>query len=95
MIRAILLTVFLAVVPVLLAAEAARVVGVIDGDTITIVRGGRQERIRLYGIDAPETRQAYSRVSTKTLGEMLRGKTVAVETVETDRYGRSVARAAK
>lgn len=91
MIRAILLVLLFAAAPAW-AAESARVVGVLDGDTITIVRAGRQERIRLYGIDAPENRQAYSRASAKTLGEMLRGKTVAVEAMETDRYGRTVAR---
>jgi micrococcal nuclease len=48
--------------PVLLAAcpacgsdYAARVVGIGDGDTITVLRDRKQVRIRLHGIDAPET----------------------------------------
>lgn len=36
------------------AAEAARIVGVIDGDTVDIDWEGRRERVRLLGIDAPE-----------------------------------------
>jgi len=32
-----------------------KVVGVSDGDTITVMHHGTGERIRLYGIDCPET----------------------------------------
>lgn len=37
-------------------ADTASVVRVIDGDTLKITIGGRQESIRLIGIDAPESR---------------------------------------
>lgn len=37
-------------------ADTASVVRVIDGDTLKISLGGRQESIRLIGIDAPESR---------------------------------------
>jgi len=36
---------------------AATVVAVIDGDTIDVRIGGRQERVRLIGIDTPETKK--------------------------------------
>ena len=36
---------------------AGRVVGVVDGDTLTILDGSRQVRVRLWGIDAPERGQ--------------------------------------
>lgn len=36
-------------------ASNALVVGVVDGDTIDVVIEGRRERIRLIGIDTPET----------------------------------------
>ncbi len=36
-----------------------RVVGVADGDTITVLHNGQGERIRLHGIDCPEKRQAF------------------------------------
>ncbi len=38
-----------------------RVVGVSDGDTITVLHNGKGERIRLHGIDCPEKRQAFDR----------------------------------
>ncbi len=42
-----------------LAADfTGRVVGVSDGDTITVMLNGQGERIRLHGIDCPEKRQA-------------------------------------
>jgi len=43
-----------------LAADfTGRVVGVSDGDTITVLHNGKGERIRLHGIDCPEKRQAF------------------------------------
>ena len=36
-------------------AEPARVVAVVDGDTVEVAVGGRTERVRLLGIDTPET----------------------------------------
>ena len=35
--------------------EAARVVRVVDGDTLIVNRGGGNERVRLIGINAPES----------------------------------------
>lgn len=37
------------------ATETARVVRVVDGDTIVIDRGGGNERVRYLGIDTPES----------------------------------------
>jgi micrococcal nuclease len=36
-------------------AMAARVVTVVDGDTIEVAAGSRRERVRLLGVDTPET----------------------------------------
>lgn len=36
-------------------AGAAEVVGVVDGDTIVVRLGGAEERVRLLGIDTPES----------------------------------------
>ncbi len=44
--------------PALAADFTGRVVGVSDGDTITVLHNGKGERIRLHGIDSPEKRQA-------------------------------------
>lgn len=38
-------------------AEAAKVVWVTDGDTITVRIGPRKEKVRLLGIDAPELKE--------------------------------------
>ena len=35
------------------------VVGISDGDTITVLHDGKGEKIRLYGIDTPEKGQAF------------------------------------
>ncbi len=44
--------------PAVVQEFTGRVVGVSDGDTITVLHNGKGERIRLHGIDCPEKRQA-------------------------------------
>ena len=73
--------------------EPMKVISVHDGDTLTaLAPGDRQIKIRLGGIDAPELGQAFGQVARKGLAEAVHGRTVDVETVERDRYGRTVAR---
>jgi endonuclease YncB( thermonuclease family) len=68
-----------------------RVVSVTDGDTIKIVTNDKtQYRIRLYGIDAPEKKQPYGKVSQKHLSDMVSGKIVEVVEVGRDLYGRTI-----
>lgn len=70
-----------------------RVVGVADGDTITVLTDGRESiRIRLAEIDAPEKSQAFGQRSKQALSDMVFGKTVRVEQKDVDRYGRVVGR---
>ncbi len=96
-----LLTLFAVLVAVLVAvlggdasalAFSARVVSVADGDTLT-VQGEDEERlkVRLYGIDAPEHDQRYGKEARRALSSLVRRKTVDVEPVDADRYGRTVA----
>lgn len=68
-----------------------KVVGVADGDTLTILSPDHiQTRIRLFGIDAPEKSQAFGQKSKASLSDLVFGQEVDV-TVETlDRYGRTV-----
>lgn len=69
-----------------------KVVGVSDGDTITVLSPGRKDmRIRLEGIDAPESKQAYGSASKKSLSDLVFGKQVKVVITSTDDYGRKVA----
>ena len=68
-----------------------RVVGVADGDTITVLDADRvQHRIRLGGIDAPEKRQAFGTRSKQSLSDIVFNRAVTVETGKTDRYGRAI-----
>lgn len=69
----------------------ARVIAVSDGDTITVLEGKTQYRLRLNGIDAPESRQAWGRRSKEYLSRLVFDKTLTVELIEMDRYGRHVA----
>lgn len=70
---------------------SARVVGVTDGDTITVLRESREIKIRLYGIDTPEKSQDYGSRAKQRTSDLVFGKPVVVEAVDTDRYGRTVA----
>lgn len=75
-----------------LRAEAASVTQVIDGDTL-IVRNRHKEpqRIRLYGIDCPEKGQAWGKEATETTRRITSQKTLKVDALYQDRYGRVVA----
>lgn len=75
------------------AAQAAqvvgKVVGVADGDTVTVLTAQKKRfKIRLQGIDAPELRQAFGRQSKKSLSDLVFGQTVQVQLQSKDRYGR-------
>lgn len=70
-----------------------RVVGVADGDTITVLDALKhQHKIRLSGIDAPEGGQAFGQRSKQSLSDCAFGKQAVVEGDKTDRYGRTVGR---
>ena len=62
--------------------------GITDGDTL---RSG-QLKVRLWGIDAPESHTAAGRRATRALQRVTGGKRLNCEPVDTDRYGRTVAR---
>lgn len=67
------------------------VVGVADGDTITVLDADKvQHKIRLTGIDAPEKNQPFGNRSKQSLSNMVFNKTVTVETDKRDRYGREL-----
>lgn len=71
--------------------QAARVARVIDGDTIDVTIGDARERIRLIGIDTPETKhpskpvQCFGERATARTTELLQGKDVGLERDVTDR----------
>jgi endonuclease YncB( thermonuclease family) len=86
-----LLLIFLSAFPCLALAWSGKVIGVADGDTITVLRDKEQVKIHLYGIDTPERDQAFSKKAKQFTSKMVYGKVVEVELVDIDRYGRTVA----
>ena len=70
-----------------------RVVGVADGDTLTLLdRDNRQHKIRISGIDAPEKGQPFGEVSRQNLARLVFDRNVRAECYKEDRYRRQVCR---
>lgn len=61
------------------ALEIAKVVRVIDGDTVKIQYGGKIETIRLIGVDTPELKQEYGKQAKEYLEEKILNKNVTLE----------------
>lgn len=92
-----LLSLMLLVLPYLFATVSygevlyGRVVGVADGDTVTVLDADRQQhKIRLGGIDAPEKAQPFGQRSKENLSRLVFGKDVKVEWGKRDKYKRIV-----
>jgi endonuclease YncB( thermonuclease family) len=67
------------------------VVGVADGDTLTVLDDHQlQHKVRLAGIDAPEKGQDFGQRSKQNLSAMTYRMQVVVEGKKLDRYGRFV-----
>ncbi|SEJ46317.1 Endonuclease YncB, thermonuclease family [Pseudomonas linyingensis] len=81
--------------PLALAADiSCKVVGISDGDTFTcLAAGNKQVKVRMAEIDTPESKQPYGTKSKQALSDLVFGKTVTLKVQDTDRYGRTVARA--
>lgn len=80
----------LLVIPATCFSWPAKVVSVTDGDTINVLRDGRQVKVRLYGIDCPEKGQDYGQKARNLTAALVAGRSVEVEQKDTDRYGRTV-----
>lgn len=63
---------------------------VTDGDTVKVQRGDDRVKVRLYGIDAPEKKQAFGKEAKVFSTGLAAGKSVTVEEKAKDRYGRTV-----
>lgn len=74
----------------------ARVTWVCDGDTVYVrTFWGRRLKLRLIGMDAPESNQPYGRESQRCLERFVGGRFVRVTVIANDRYGRYVAKVMK
>lgn len=69
----------------------ARALGVSGGDTIRVLRDEHEIKIRLHGIDCPESRQAFGTRAKQFTSELVFGKDVRIRVRDLDRYGRTVA----
>ena len=76
--------------PLPASAWTGKVVGISDRDTITVLNEKTPIKVRLYGIDCPEKAQAFGTRAKQFTSDMCFGKVVDVETVDTDRYGKTV-----
>ena len=87
------LILFLASLLPALAADpfTARVVRVTDGDTIVVESPGHIFKVRLFGIDCPESKQDGGPQATWFTTDAAMDRTVTVIQHDTDRYGRMVA----
>jgi micrococcal nuclease len=69
---------------------AGKVVRVADGDTITVMHFGKDEKIRLAGIDCPERKQAFGTRARQFTSKLVFGQVVTVMAETVDRFGRTV-----
>ncbi|MCA1322631.1 thermonuclease family protein [Herbaspirillum sp. alder98] len=72
-------------------AEAHKVIGIADGDTMTVLVGKKPVKIRLANIDAPEKAQTFGQRSKQSLSDICWGKDAQFDVQNQDRYGRTVA----
>lgn len=72
-------------------ADAHKVIGISDGDTMTLLVDQKQLKIRLANIDAPEKSQAFGQRSKQSLSELCWGKDAQFDAKSIDKYGRTVA----
>ena len=79
--------------PIVVSADTliGKVVKITDGDTLVVLDASNtQHKIRLSGIDAPETNQPFGKRSKEALSALVAGQRVEVDWHKHDRYGRIV-----
>jgi micrococcal nuclease len=69
----------------------ARVIAVLDGDTVIVQERAKKTTVRLAGIDAPEKLQDFGPASRDALVALVLNRDVQVTTKTVDDYGRVVA----
>ena len=69
---------------------SGKVVAITDGDTIKVMHAGQPERVRLWGINCPESHQAFGTRAKQSTSQLAFGREVKVVVRDIDRYGRTV-----
>ncbi|SHM91271.1 Endonuclease YncB, thermonuclease family [Chryseobacterium carnipullorum] len=72
---------------------AAKVVGISDGDTITVLLDGNvQKKLRLAEVDCPEKKQPFGKNAKQFTSDQVFAKKIRFTETKKDRYGRSIAK---
>jgi micrococcal nuclease len=81
-------------IPLIVLAQqfTGKCVAVTDGDTIGILRDGKEVKVRLDGIDCPEMGQDFGSKAKKFTSNLVFDEEVIIDQKDTDKYGRIVAR---
>lgn len=69
----------------------AKVLAVMDGDTVFVKSGPFKAKLRLVNVDAPEKDQPYGKQSQESLQSLIGGKVIHVESKAVDKFGRTIA----
>ncbi len=87
-----ILLLFLSIPVFSLAADTfkGKVVGVFEGDIISVMREGKAVKVRLHGIDCPEKKQPYGTRAKQYTSDLAFGKEVTIWGKTKDRYGHIV-----
>ena len=72
-------------------AYAHKVIGIAEGDTLTLLVDEKPLKIRLANVDAPEKNQAFGERAKQSLSDLCRGKNAIYKKQDVDRYGLIVA----
>ena len=90
--KKVILAILFLIWPLTAHAWVAKVVSISDGDTIRVFNADRgQQKIRLYGVDAPEKWQKHGDEARTHLVSLVSSSEVDVEPVSKDIYGNTVA----
>ena len=71
-------------------AWTGTVVSIFDGDTIKVLHDGKEELVRLYGIDAPEKDQDAGLQAKDLIRALVTGRKIEINPIDVDSYGRTV-----
>ncbi|WP_448603607.1 thermonuclease family protein [Thermoleptolyngbya sp.] len=76
-----------------ITGDRATVISITDGDSFSVEMSREKQRVRLCGIEAPELGHGGEEAKAELMQWIQPGTRVALDIIETDRYGRIVAEA--